>query len=117
MSEHPKDTDITIQKQRHFNYGAQLVSIMFLGVQRGAGKEKSSVEIPKKAAIGLSCSLMKEIIKSRGVPSYAADHRSPGWWPVRWCVQGVVFISAPKPRSKSQGSSGERGVAEVNNSG
>ncbi len=83
---------------------------MFLwGVCRGTGKEKkSSVEIPSKAAILLPHSLFKELIKNRGVTK-----RRSG--PLR--LKGLVlmlsgrwsccFISAPRPRWKSQV---ERGV-------
>lgn len=97
-----------IQKPQRLNYGSasehvDYYPIFLWGVCRGAGKEKeSAIEITSKAAILLPRSLLKELIKNRGVPyMHSGPLKLQGLlltlstrWPCR-------FISAPMPIWKS----------------
>lgn len=79
------------------------------------GKEnKSSVEITSKAAILLPRSLLKELIKNRGVANGAVDPlNSRGW--SSCCVEGGPAVSS-QPRGLDETHlGGEGSVTEMNN--
>lgn len=94
----------------------RLFPVFLWGVRRGTGKEKkSSVEIPSKAAILLPRSLLKELIKNRGVMNNATDPWNPKG-PVPHAVCKVVLLFHLGPEAKMKVSGGERSLTEINNS-